>query len=249
LGTKFLGKKVYYFSTIDTTQNFAMEIVTKNNTNGTIIIAKKQTGGRGRMKRKWKSPVGGIWMSIIIHPKFGVSFTTLVPIAISLALCVAIEKTLKIKPELKWPNDVTLKGKKVAGVLVDASIISNEIEHMIIGVGINFKIKPTELMNALRKTPNFYGVTTLVKKDVNSLPLLHQFLYELENIFQMIDSKHTKKIVNQWTKRSSTIGRNVSIVTGNGRINGKAVKIDNDGALIISKGKTFKKILAGDIVH
>ena len=65
LNTKFLGKKVYYFSTIDTTQNFAMEIVTKNNMNGTIIIAKKQTGGRGRMKRKWKSPVGGIWMSII----------------------------------------------------------------------------------------------------------------------------------------------------------------------------------------
>ena len=249
LDTKFLGKKVYYFNTIDTTQNFAMEIVTKNNMNGTIIIAKKQTGGRGRMKRKWKSPVGGIWMSIIIHPKFGVSFTTLVPIAISLALCVAIEKTLKIKPELKWPNDVTLKGKKVAGVLVDASIVSNEIEYMIIGVGINFKIKPTELTNAIKKTPNFYGVTTLVKKDVNSLPLLHQFLYELENVFQIIDSMHIKKIVNQWTKRSSTIGRNVSIITGNGRINGKAVKIDNDGALIISKCKMFKKILVGDIIH
>ena len=151
----FLGKKVYYFNTIDTTQNFAMEIATRNNMNGTIIIAKKQTGGRGRMKRKWKSPVGGIWMSIIIHPKFGVSSTTLVPIAISLALCLAIEKTLKIKPELKWPNDVTVNGKKVAGVLVDASIVSNEIEYMIIGVGINFKIKPIELANAIKKTPNF----------------------------------------------------------------------------------------------
>ena len=249
LDTKFLGKKVYYFNTIDTTQNFAMEIVTRNNMNGTIIIAKKQTGGRGRMKRKWKSPVGGIWMSIIIHPKFGVSSTTLVPLAISLALCIAIEKTLKIKPELKWPNDVTVKGKKVAGVLIDASIVSNEIEYMIIGVGINFKIKPTELANAIKKTPNFYGVTTLVKKDENSLPLLHQFLHELENVFQMIDSKHTRKIVNQWTERSSTIGRNVSIVTRNGRMNGKAVKIDNDGALIISKGKKAEKILVGDIIH
>ena len=249
LNTKFLGKKVYYFNTIDTTQNFAMEIVTMNNMNGTIIIAKKQTGGRGRMKRKWKSPVGGIWMSIIIHPKFSVSSTTLVPLAISLALCIAIEKTLKIKPELKWPNDVTVKGKKVAGVLVDASIVSNEIEYMIIGVGINFKIKPTELANAIKKTPNFYGVATLVKNDVNSLPLLHQFLYELENVFQMIDSNHIKKIVNQWTERSSTIGRNVSIVTGNGRMNGKAVKINNDGALVISKGKNVEKILVGDIIH
>jgi len=249
LNTKFLGKKVYYFNTIDTTQNFAMEIVSRNNTNGTIIIAKKQTGGRGRMKRKWKSPVGGIWMSIITHPKFSVSSTTLVPIAISLALCLAIEKTLKIKPELKWPNDVTVNGKKVAGVLVDASIISNEIEYIIIGVGINFKIKPSELANAIKKTPNFYGVTTLVKQDVNSLPLLHQFLYELENVFQIIDSNHIKKIVKQWTKRSSTIGRNVSIETGSVRINGKAVKIDNDGALIISKGKKVEKILVGDIMH
>jgi len=249
LDTEFLGKKVYYFNTIDTTQNFAIEIATKNNTNGAIIIAKKQTGGRGRMKRKWKSPVGGIWMSIIIHPKFDVSFTTLVPIAISLALCMAIEKILKIKPELKWPNDVTIKGKKVAGVLVDASIVSNEIEYMIIGIGINFKIKPTELANAIKKTPNFYGVTTLVKKDVNSLPLFRQFLYELENVFQLIDSKHIKKIVNQWTKRSSTLGRNVSIVTENGKINGKALKIDNDGALIISKGKKIEKILVGDIIH
>ncbi len=249
LNTKFLGKKVYYFNTIDTTQNFAMEIATKNNMNGTIIIAKKQTGGRGRMKRKWKSPVGGIWMSIIIHPKFSVSSTTLVPIAISLALCLAIEKILKIKPELKWPNDVTLKGKKVAGVLVDASVVSNKVEYMIIGVGINFKIKPTELANAIKKTPNFYGVTTLVKNDVNSLPLLHKFLYELENIFQMIDSNHKKKIVNQWTKRSSMLGRNVSIVTENGRINGKAVKIDNDGALIISKGKNVERILVGDIMY
>ena len=65
---------------------------------------------------------------------------------------------------------------------------------MIIGVGINFKIKPDELASVIKKTPNFYGVTTLVKKDIHSLPLLHQFLYELEKIFQMIDSKHTKKI-------------------------------------------------------
>jgi len=249
LDTKLLGKRVYYFDTIDSTQNFAAKIASNHNENGTIIVSKHQTDGKGRLKRKWESPTGGIWMSIIIHPKFDVSSTTLVPIAISLALCVAIEKTLKIKPELKWPNDVTVNGKKVAGVLVDASIVSNEIEYMIIGVGINFKIKPTELANAIKKTPNFYGVATLVKNDVNSLPLLHQFLYELENVFQMIDSNHIKKIVNQWTERSSTIGRNVSIVTGNGRMNGKAVKINNDGALVISKGKNVEKILVGDIIH
>ena len=249
LNTKFLGKRVYYFDSTDSTQNFAMEIASNDKENGTVIISKKQTMGRGRMKRKWKSPTGGIWMSIIIHPKFDVSYTTLVPIATSLALCMAIEKILKIKPELKWPNDVTLKGKKVAGVLVDTSIISNEIENMVLGIGINFKIKPHELASKIKKTPNFYGVATLVKKNERALPLVHQFLYELENVFQLINSRRIKKIKSEWTKRSSTIGRNVSIITSEGNINGKAVKIDSDGALIISKGKKAERILVGDITH
>ena len=81
LNTKFLGNRIYYFNTVDTTQNFAMKIASKKNEDGSVVIAKKQTGGRGRMKRKWKSPVGGIWMSIIIHPKFDVTYATLVPIA------------------------------------------------------------------------------------------------------------------------------------------------------------------------
>ena len=249
LNTKFLGKRVYYFDSTDSTQNFAMEIASNDKENGTVIISKKQTVGRGRMKRKWKSPTGGIWMSIIIHPKFDVSYTTLVPIATSLALCMAIEKILKIKPELKWPNDVTLKGKKVAGVLVDTSIISNEIENVVLGIGINFKIKPHELASTIKKTPNFYGVTTLVKKNEKALPLVQQFLYELENVFQLINSRRIKKIKSEWTKRSSTIGRNVSIITGEGNVNGKAVKIDSDGALIISRGKKDEKILVGDITY
>ena len=249
LNTKFLGKRVYYFDSTDSTQNFAMEIASNDKENGTVIISKKQTMGRGRMKRKWKSPTGGIWMSIIIHPKFDVSYTTLVPIATSLALCMAIEKILKIKPELKWPNDVTLKGKKVAGVLVDTSIISNEIENVVLGIGINFKIKPHELASTIKKTPNFYGVTTLVKKNEKALPLVQQFLYELENVFQLINSRRIKKIKSEWTKRSSTIGRNVSIITGEGNVNGKAIKIDNNGALIISKDKKAERILVGDITQ
>jgi len=249
LNTKFLGKRVYYFDSTDSTQNFAMEIASNDKENGTVIISKKQTVGRGRMKRKWKSPTGGIWMSIIIHPKFDVSYTTLVPIATSLALCMAIEKILKIKPELKWPNDVTLKGKKVAGVLVDTSIISNEIENVVLGIGINFKIKPHELASTIKKTPNFYGVTTLVKKNEKALPLVQQFLYELENVFQLINSRRIKKIKSEWTKRSSTIGRNVSIITSEGNVSGKAVKIDSDGALIISKGEKAERILVGDITQ
>ena len=247
LNTKFLGNRIYYFNTIDTTQNFAMKIASKKNEDGSIFISKKQTGGRGRMKRKWRSPVGGIWMSVIIHPEFDATYTTLIPIATSLALCIAIEKTLKINTKLKWPNDITLNGKKVAGVLTDASIISNHIESMVLGIGINFKINPNELENSIKKTPNFYGVSTLVKKNESMVPLIKQFLYELEKVLQLINSGQIKKIRNGWTKRSSTIGKNISIITNNGRINGKAVKIDNDGGLVISNRKKTNRVLVGDV--
>ena len=247
LNTKFLGNRIYYFNTIDTTQNFAMSIASKKNEDGSVVISKKQTGGKGRMNRKWKSPIGGIWMSIIIHPKFDVRYATLVPIATSLAICIAIEKTLKINTKLKWPNDVTVNGKKVAGVLINASMISNQIENMVLGIGINFKINPNELRNSIKKTPNFYGVATLVKKNQSMSPLVKQFLYELENVLQLINSGQIKKIINGWTKRSSTIGRNVSIITNEGRISGKAIRIDNEGGLIISKGKKTDRVLVGDV--
>ena len=249
LKTKFIGKRAYYFDSIDSTQDFALKIASQDNENGTIIISKKQTGGKGRMKRKWFSPIGGIWMSIIIHPDFDISNTTLVPIATSLALCKAIEKTTKIRPELKWPNDITIKGKKVAGILVDTSIESNKIESLILGVGINFKIKQEKLKKIIINSPNYYGATTLVKKNESALHLVQQFLYELEVIFQWINSGLTKKIIYEWTKRSSTIGKNISIINDKKIVTGKATKIDNDGALIISKNKKSTRILIGDVTY
>ena len=101
----------------------------------------------------------------------------------------------------------------------------------------------------LKKTPNFYGVSTLVEKNEKPLPLVKQFLYELENVFQMINSGSNKKIVTEWTKRSSTIGKNVSVITDDGRFNGKAIKLDIDGGLIITRGKKTKKLFVGDVLH
>ena len=249
LKTKFIGKRAYYFDSIDSTQDFALKIASQDNENGTVIISKKQTGGKGRMKRKWFSPVGGIWMSVIIHPDFDISNVTLVPIATSLALCMAIEKTIKIRPKLKWPNDITIKGKKVAGILVDTSIESNKIESLILGVGINFKIKQEKLKKNIVNSPNYYGATTLVKKNESALHLVQQFLYELEVIFQWINSGLTKKIIFEWAKRSSTIGKNISIINDKKIVTGKAIKIDNDGALIISKNKQTTRILIGDVTY
>ena len=222
--TKIIGKRAYYFDTIDSTQNFAAKISKNTKENGTVIISQKQTSGRGRLNRKWISPKGGIWLSIILHPKFDITFTTLIPIAASLALSLAIEKTLKKKPQLKWPNDVTIIGKKVAGMLVDLSIESNEIDNLILGVGINFKIDSKKLTKSLQRTKRYYGVTSLTKtkEKINPIKLVHSFLFELEKVLDLLEHKKPKSIIKGWTKRASNIGKITTIVTSDGKIKGKA---------------------------
>ena len=251
LKTKIIGHQVYYFDSLDSTQNQALKMADNTSNNGTVIVAAQQTGGRGRSGRKWVSPKGGIWFSVILQPKFDISITTLFPIASALALSNAIEKTFKISPELKWPNDLTIKGKKIAGMLVDVSLESNRIENMVLGVGINFDVDVKQIKKILKDTPNFYGIATLSeqKKKVKPVQLVQTFLVELEKIYELLNAKQTKKIISEWTKRSSTIGKNVELETTDGKIKGKAMKIDEDGALIISSNGKTNKILVGDIIH
>ncbi|MCV0392418.1 MAG: biotin--[acetyl-CoA-carboxylase] ligase [Nitrosopumilus sp.] len=251
LKTKVIGQQAYYFDSINSTQIQALKMAVDSKTNGAVIVSEKQTGGKGRAGRKWISPKGGIWFSVILHPKFDITMTTLFPIGAALALSIALEKTFRISPELKWPNDVTINGKKLAGLLVDASFESNRIENLVLGIGINFDIDAKLIEKKLKGTPNFYGVASLSEQKNKARPvdLVQAFLVELEKIFQMLNQRQTKKIISEWTKRSSTIGRNVEINTSDGKINGKATKIDDDGALVISKNGNTVKIIAGDVNH
>jgi BirA family biotin operon repressor/biotin-[acetyl-CoA-carboxylase] ligase len=251
LKTKMIGHQAFYFDSIDSTQNQALKMADNPSNNGAVIVASQQTGGRGRSGRKWISPKGGIWFSIILQPKFDISITTLFPIASALALSNALEKTFKISPELKWPNDLTIKGKKVAGMLVDVSLESNRIENMVLGVGINFDVDVKQIEKTLKGTPNFYGIASLSeqKKKVKPVQLIQTFLVELEKIYELLNAKHTKKIISEWTKRSSTIGKSVELETIEGKIKGKAVKIDEDGALIVSDKGNTERVIAGDIIH
>ncbi len=250
LKTKTVGKRVYYFEEIDSTQNFAEQIALDEKENGTIVIAEKQTAGKGRLDRKWTSPKGGIWFSLIIHPKFDVSTSTLVPIAGAVALAKAIKNTLNIDVSVKWPNDITLNGKKVAGMLVDASFQANNIDYLILGIGINFDIDAKKIEKRLSKSANFYGVNSLRKKDDSTPPkiLLREFLVQFEKILIQLNKGEKAKIVKEWTKKADKIGKKVSINTSDGKISGVAQGIDNDGALKLKTSKGVKKIFVGDVV-
>ncbi len=251
LQTDIIGRKIYYFDKIDSTQNFALGLAQKPHENGSVVIAQRQTQGRGRLNRKWVSPKGGIWMSILLRPNFEPSYTSLFPMITSLALSVSIEKTLKIKTELKWPNDLTIKGEKIAGILIDASIESNKIDYIIIGIGINFKIKPETVTKSIKSNQRNYGITTLIKKDQkgNPVELVQQFLLELEQSYNRVVSNSIEQIRKEWTRRSSTIGKNITATTTTGILKGKAIGIDKTGALLLSNKGKVQRLLAGDITY
>ncbi|MGI0063069.1 MAG: biotin--[acetyl-CoA-carboxylase] ligase, partial [Nitrosotalea sp.] len=168
-----------------------------------------------------------------------------------LALAVSIEKTLKIKTELKWPNDLTIKGKKIAGILIDASIESNKIDYIIIGIGINFKIKPETVTKSIKSSQRNYGITTLIKKDqkANPIEIVQQFLFELEQSYNRVVSDSIGQIRKEWSKRSSTIGKNITATTTTGILKGKAIGIDKTGALLLSNRGKVQRLLAGDITY
>ena len=117
---------------------------------------------------------------------------------------------------------MTIKGKKVAGMLVDVALESNKIEYLVLGVGINFNVNVKEIEKMLKGTPNFYGVASLTeqKNEIKPIKLVQAFLVELERIYKLLETKQTKEIISEWTSRSSTIGKNVELNTIDAKIKG-----------------------------
>ncbi len=249
LKTDVIGQRAYYFESTDSTQGQALRLAADPANNGAIVTAARQTDGRGRGGRRWVSQDGGIWFSVILQPEFGISDATLFPIASSVALSEAIEQTFGIAPELKWPNDLTINGKKVAGMLVDASLESNRIQNMILGVGINFDVDTGRIEDALRDSPGFYGASSLShgEEKVRPVRLVQSFLMALERVCNELNAGHAERIVSEWTGRSSTIGRHVELDAPNGRISGRAVRVDRDGALVVLHDGVSHRVIAGDI--
>jgi BirA family transcriptional regulator, biotin operon repressor / biotin---[acetyl-CoA-carboxylase] ligase len=184
LNTKYIGSRVYYFDSIDSTQMFASKI--SNDDEGTVVISKKQTDGKGRLGRKWVSPSGGIWCSIVFHPKFDASSSTLFPLIAGIAIANTIEKFYKLSPKLKWPNDVTINGRKVAGIIVDASMESNKISNIILGIGINFTVDVNSIEKSQKGVSNFYGAFSRSDESVSRIKFTQTLFQEMEKEYEKL---------------------------------------------------------------
>lgn len=232
--------KFYNFGVISSTNDKAKELAKKGMSN-LVVVAEKQSEGRGRFGREWSSGFGGLYMTIVMKEKDldNVRYLTLIA---SLAVAEPIKKLLKLNALVKWPNDVLIGDKKICGILTET--ISGKENYALVGIGLNvnqnkfsksISNKATSLKIESNKNYNINKISKMIIKEFNDLYLHYK-------------NKNYKKIISIWKNYSHTLGKKVKAKTLSGVYIGKAVDIDNDCNLILRlKDGKIKKIVEGDI--
>ena len=248
LNTKYVGKELYVYNEVDSTNTVAKFLSLHNAKNGTVIISEKQTHAKGRSGKSWESPLGGVWLSIILKPNVDHSRLPLITLATGVAVAKTLEKIGVENPEIKWPNDIMINGKKVCGILTEAVAKFNTIENVIVGVGIDANLEVDDFPEELQA-----GTTTL-KKELGRVGdenlLIKTFLEEFEKISEIFYETDYEAILKDWRKRSYTIGKIVEVREPfNTYYDAYVVGIGKDGALIVEKiDGTLEKVISGECI-
>ena len=248
LNTEYIGKELYVFKEVSSTNTVAKFLSNNNVENGSVVISEKQTDARGRSGKSWESPLGGVWLSIILNQDVDHSRLPLITLSTGVAVAKALERIGIKNPEIKWPNDIMINDKKVCGILTEAIAKFNTIENVIIGVGIDASFDMNEMPEDLQD-----GTTTLEKelgRKENENTLITIFLEEFENIINLFNEQEFEKILKEWRKRSYTIGKIVEVrAPFNKYYDGYVVGIGKEGALIVEKiDGSLEKVISGECI-
>lgn len=246
LHTSFVGKNIIYRESADSTQNIALSLAGKKDANGAVVIAAQQSGGRGRMKRKWVSPNGGVWLSVVLKPSIPTAASTMLPFVAAVAVCDAIRDTTGVEATLKWPNDVMVGGKKVAGILLDLSAEAETVNHAVIGIGINANVEASRIKVDREGRPAITSLKEELGRDVNRLQLVAALLEKLEQHYMALE-RDPQSIINEWRTRSDMIGRDVAVIQQGREIRGIAADINDDGSLLVKTKEGDMNVVSGDV--
>jgi BirA family biotin operon repressor/biotin-[acetyl-CoA-carboxylase] ligase len=247
LKTDFIGQKIRYFTEVTSTNDVAKELATKGAKEGTMILAETQTQGKGRLGRRWLSPRGGIWFSVILRPTIPAKNSYQLTFMAAVAVAKTIRKMFKVDAEVKWPNDILVNERKVCGILTETCTIGDAVDFAVIGVGVNANVDLTSFPKDLRGS-----VTSLeaeVGGEVERERFLRALLRELENYYRMLSKKKFGLVLEEWKSLTTLFGAYVEVTSFEEKIRGLAVGVDRNGALeVLLKNGTVRKILSGDVV-
>ncbi len=244
LKTRLLGKKLHLMEEVDSTNTWAIKEALKGAEEGEVFLAETQTQGRGRMGRKWFSPKGkNIYLSIILKPEMPPQKVPLLNLGASLALAYFLEK-VGLEPELKWPNDVLLKGKKVSGILSEAYAEADRVNFVVLGIGLNVNTRKEDFPEDIRNLATSLLIET--GKEFSRNELVKRILEEFEGIYFLL-KESPQQLLSKWCSYAKVEGKMVEVESFGELIEGVVQGIDEDGALLVKTQKGIKKILAGDV--
>jgi BirA family transcriptional regulator, biotin operon repressor / biotin---[acetyl-CoA-carboxylase] ligase len=250
LRTSFVGKKIRYFENTPSTIWVGEQLASEGDAgllHGLVIIAEEQTGGIGRLGRSWVSPEGGVWITIVLKPRIPIDRVFMVTMAGSVAVARAIRKEFDLGALIKWPNDIYIGDKKVAGLLLELFAEADDIHYCLLGIGVDVNVSPQHLEGVKSAVTS---ISAEMGHDVDRASFLAHLLREFESRYLLIEAGEYDAVIREWKSLSCTLEHRVRINTMKAAFEGEAIDIDEFGALIIRKdnGKV-ERVIGGDCIQ
>lgn len=242
---RVVGRDIQIFRETTSTNDIVEKLARDGVKEGVAVFAEAQTRGRGRLGRRWISPARkGLWFSILLRPRLRPQAVTQITIAAATALARSVESHTGLAVSIKWPNDLLLRGKKVAGILTEMSGELDQVKYVILGIGVDVNVDqfPAEL----RQIATSLRIET--EELVDRAALAAEILRQLDRQYARVCAGQFETIANEWEERCTTIGRDVIIVAGQRRVQGRAEALDQDGALLVrTQHGRLQAVIGGDV--
>jgi BirA family biotin operon repressor/biotin-[acetyl-CoA-carboxylase] ligase len=242
LTTKFIGRRVKVFESVDSTNSAAKRLADAGAPEGTVVIAHRQTAGKGRLNRQWHGEPGkGLLLSVILQPRDR-ELAQIVTFITAISVAKAVETNTGLEVECKWPNDLLLNGKKFCGILLESDWRKSNLNFLIAGIGLNVNEQtfPAELEGKATSLRLECG------REIERPQLLRDILEGFEREYSNARSQGGTRTFDEWAKRCRMLGKSVSINQSGKILTGKAVRLGSDGALILESQNGETRVFAGD---
>lgn len=248
LDTRVFGKgDIVYLQETDSTNTRAKDLAARGAPEGTLIVAEKQTGGRGRRGRSWFSPPGdGIYSSIILRPIMSPGEAPRITLMTSVAVAEALLSLTRLKVRIRWPNDILVGGKKIAGILTEISTEMDGVDYIIVGLGLNVNTPSESFPEEIKGEATSILMET--GKQFSRVPLVRGYLEWYEKYYEMFKNDGFEPIMRRWKELADIVGQQLMVGTVGKKYVGEVVDVDSDGVLILKDGKgDTHRIFSGDV--
>ena len=244
LTTRVIGRKIYSYASTDSTMDVAQRLVAAGEPEGSAVFAEGQTKGRGRLGRTWNSPAGqGIYVSVIVRPKLALASAPLLTVLVAVAVVDAIRTTTGLAARIKWPNDVLIGERKVAGILTELQSELNQVHAAVIGIGLNVNTARAGLPKLATSLALESGAPC------DRLAVARGLLTALDHWYAEFKRRGREPVLSAWRRDSMMLGRRVRVACHDRHVDGEATDVDAEGALLVRTDHgRMEAVTAGEVL-